>query len=765
MKRIVFVYLLLLLTISVTSQTVQNGIVKEYNERLEKTPLNSVEITILNAASTVSDEKGNFLLQFRTLKPGDKVNVRRIEKLGYEIFNKEALEQWYISRDNSPFTVVMCKSDRFKRIRDNYSRVSSESYERQLKKEEARLADERRKGKLKDSEYEAALKKLNDEYDQQLENLDNYIDHFARIDLSELSSTEAEIIELVQHGDIEKAIQLYEDQKLEDKYKEQVTVAEKTSKAIDTLTSIKAQSYMARDSIFASIKRKNEMLKLAGGKDNYDKIGQSLKEIVIADTTYFEAVWNYCIYCSDMNIFDEAERYLKICLGLTNDSIKRSSIYLRLGGVYHLTNRGGDAEKCYMSALSYVDEKNKKILGNINNNLGGLFMNLRQFDNANKYLKKAIELEEEVMDTLNMESVYNLACSYNSMGALLGNSQQMEDSEYWLCKTLPLDSLLERKGIAAYQRNHIGTTYNNLATTYHMLKNYPKAEYYYLKSYEKRMIYIKEIPGKYLPDIIDTQTNLSALYLEQNKLIEAQTMAENAINCLLPLFNRFPDAYRNQTIECENNLANVYNMMKHYDKAVEHYKFAIDNVRLLPPSRYADYVRGILLGNYGAAQLYCKKYDLAELAYKESLSIFEQMMDKNPESVRFNVAMQQFNLGAMYRLFLHDYDNAEKYLLLSMDNYQLLNQAHPGTYDEKLVQVLSGLSLLYTRKNMMEKAIDYYNRGYSILPDNNDILDAKGVIEYMQNHIDKAKETWEKKVSLDDNAAENSWLYELLFPD
>ena len=176
----------LLSFVSVASfgQSTQPGFVKEYNERMQKTPLSEVEIVISNASTTASEKDGHFMLQFRTLKPGDKVNVRRIEKLGYEIFNKEALEQWFISRDKRPFTVIMCKSDRFKRIRDTYSRVSSESYERQLKKEESHLEAERKAGKLKEAEYEAALKKLNDEYDQQLENLDNYVDRFARIDLS-----------------------------------------------------------------------------------------------------------------------------------------------------------------------------------------------------------------------------------------------------------------------------------------------------------------------------------------------------------------------------------------------------------------------------------------------------------------------------------------------------------------------------------------------------------------------------------------------------
>lgn len=764
MYRIIAAIALLMVCGLSYAQSTQSGFVKEYNERLEKTPLNLVEISISNAASTVSDDNGNFMLQFRTLKPGDKVNVRRIEKLGYEIFNKEALEQWYISRENRPFTIVMCKSEKFKRIRDNYSRVSSESYEKQLKKEEARLSAERKNGKLKEGEYEKALKKLNDDYDRQLDNLDNYVDRFARIDLSELSVTETEIIELVQRGEIDKAIQLYEQQGLEEKYKQQVVVGQKATLAIDTLKNIQKQASVSRDSIFASIKRKNETLRLAGGVENYEKIRQSLRDVAIADTTYYNAVYEYALFCLNVNIYDDAERFLKICLGLTTDSVKLSDINNRLGSICEQTNRAEAAKAYFLSAMALLNESNEKAkIGTLNNNLGVLFMHLRQYDDADRYFRKAILIREELLDSLNIESIYELACSYNNFGQLQMNLQHLEDSEHLYTKALVLDSLLKIKGLTVYQRNHTGSTYNNLAVTYHNLANYPKAEHYYLKSIEERKEYVKENQGRYLPDLVGTLSNLAVLYMEQNKLLEARAVAEEALAKLAPLVQKFPEAYRGLSINCENSLANVLNLLKEYSEAVVHYEKAIDYSRALPPSRNKNYISGVLLGNYGAVQMYCENYGLAESAYKESLSFFEQMMDKNPESIRPNVAMQQFNLGALYRLFLQDFEKAEKYLLLSIDNYQILNDAHPGTYNEGLVQSLSGLSLLYARNNMMDKANNYYSRAFNILPENNDVLDAKGVIEYMQGQVEKATETWEKKKSLDSTAEEKSWLYELLF--
>jgi tetratricopeptide (TPR) repeat protein len=207
--------------------------------------------------------------------------------------------------------------------------------------------------------------------------------------------------------------------------------------------------------------------------------------------------------------------------------------------------------------------------------------------------------------------------------------------------------------------------------------------------------------------------------MEQNKLQEARAMAEEASVRLAPLSDKFPEAYRELSINCENTLANILNLLKAYPEAVEHYKKAIDLSKALPPSRNRNYISGVLLGNYGAVQMYCKNYNAAESAYKESLSFFEHMTDANPESVRPNVAMQQFNLGALYRLFLQNFENAEKYLLLSIDNYQSLNDAHPRAYEKELVESLAGLALLYARNNMIEKANNYYYRACNILPNNN----------------------------------------------
>lgn len=218
-----FFSLLLLFLLSLgtaLAQCEQPVKVLEYQGKESKTPLQYAEVTVSGAAVATSAADGMLTLRFRTAHPGDPVVVRRIALSGYEVFNKEAVEQWAIS-PSAPFTIVLCRTDRFRQLCEKYTSAASASYDRQMKKDLARLDSLRKENKLQQEEYDRELLALQDRFDQQLEDLESYVDHFARIDLSALSQEEQAIIALVEEGKIEEAIARYEQMDLLSKYRAQ----------------------------------------------------------------------------------------------------------------------------------------------------------------------------------------------------------------------------------------------------------------------------------------------------------------------------------------------------------------------------------------------------------------------------------------------------------------------------------------------------------------------------------------------------------------
>lgn len=247
MKKLISI-LWAMMAVCAIAQTTQQVQIVEYNGKESKTPVQGVGLTVQNAAAAISDAQGMLTLQFRTLHQGDVVTLRRIDKAGYEVFNSEAVEQWVISPSNT-FQLVICRSDRFRQLCDQYNKVASESYARQLQADKAKLEAERKAGKLKEAEYEAQMQDLINQYEEQLENLDLYVEKFARFDLSELSDEEQQIIELVQQGQIDEAIARYEQLDLLSKYQAESKDIQQITSAQDSLSAVRQNKVQARDSI------------------------------------------------------------------------------------------------------------------------------------------------------------------------------------------------------------------------------------------------------------------------------------------------------------------------------------------------------------------------------------------------------------------------------------------------------------------------------------------------------------------------------------
>lgn len=210
--------------VAASAQSVQKGVVMEYCGEAEKTPLSGVSVSAKGAAPVMSAEDGSFTLQFRTHHAGDAIEFRRIERLGYEVMNKEAVENMIVgnAQNDRPLVIVLCKSEELQKIRDGYRDVAVQRYEKQLKEAQSQLDLLQKEGKIKETEYQQRISALEDNYEQQLQNLDTYVDKFARIDLSELDEFEKQIMAFVKEGRFEEAIAKYEEQDLTTKLQEGV---------------------------------------------------------------------------------------------------------------------------------------------------------------------------------------------------------------------------------------------------------------------------------------------------------------------------------------------------------------------------------------------------------------------------------------------------------------------------------------------------------------------------------------------------------------
>ena len=98
---------LLLLSDLLYAQTTVKGIVTEQNS--DNKPISGVQIKSLGTAPELSDNSGFFQLNFPSKKPGDRIIVTEIYKKGFEIVNKDVINNWLISNNTNEKTkLVMC---------------------------------------------------------------------------------------------------------------------------------------------------------------------------------------------------------------------------------------------------------------------------------------------------------------------------------------------------------------------------------------------------------------------------------------------------------------------------------------------------------------------------------------------------------------------------------------------------------------------------------------------------------------------------------
>lgn len=733
MKNIIIATILILSALTAGARTVQTGIVREYKGKAKKTALPGVELQVYPAQSTASDRNGNFRLEFLTLKPGERINVRRIEKEGYEIFNKDALDQWNLN-PTAPFMIVMCRSNMFKQLKDTYYKNSGERYARQYRKAQDELKRLKEQNKIQQKEYIERLEQLEQEYGRQLENLDNYVDRFARIDLSEISPVEQEIIELVQAGKIDEAIAKYEELNAKEKLLEGISRRKEISEAISTLTVVDRNLAADNDTLYAVVERQIQTLQL-GGAENNDKIRRLYCDIADADTTNIE--WlidtgNFLYeYAADhqaaLGYFHKALASAEAQHGPRSKEVAK--VMNNLGVVY---NELGEFSK----ALDYLQRAldiRLAVLGEENNltattyqNLGNTYLSSGDANKVLEYFQKALDINLKVLDP----DAPGIAIGYNNIGnawCILGD--YAKGLEY-LEKALEIQKKNYGDG-----HLHVAATVNNIGYLQTILGNYQEA----LEDYQKALSIQEKIVGPDHPDIAISNNNIGSTYFHTGDFAKAldyfrkaldireKSFGErhpsvgesyNNVGLMLTYLGDFESArkYLEKGLEIKEavydgdneaiaisyiNLAELYSDLGDFQKALEYQQKALEiNLRLFGP----DHPQVALsYNNIGTAYGDLGEPQKALEYLQKALEIRIKFLGNNHPYV----ASGYNNIGTIYN-DLGDYDKALEYYRKAIDSYSH-NEENP-----ECAQTYNNIGVALAKQGKDAEALDYKQKALEI---------------------------------------------------
>lgn len=188
----------------------------------------------------------------------------------------------------------------------------------------------------------------------------------------------------------------------------------------------------------------------------------------------------------------------------------------------------------------------------------------------------------------------------------------------------------------------------------------PKAENMFLKALEMREDMVKDFPDIYSLNLADTLRELSTLYLKTSRNGKAEEM--------------------------------ILRSMEYYER----YNFRNDSYAMLKSN----------LGNYYRQ---CKRFDEAEVLLNEALSLWEQLMTKEPEAYVLQLIKIQQMLGNLY-VDIKQNNKAEAMYQKAFGIIEPLVRIEPEVYLRGLVDLYNNWGIFYRKIHCSDKSRESYNK-------------------------------------------------------
>lgn len=693
------------------AQVIQPCVVKEYNQKEEKKPLPGVQVEVRGAVTEVSDAQGALTLSFTTLKPGDRVVKRDIKKDGFEVFNTSAVEQWTISRDRTPFLIVLVRSDYMRQLEQTLRQNSIQNYKLKYEQTKRDLAAEKAAGKIKEEEYRQQMEKLEDQYDDALKDLDNYIDQFAHFDLNEVNAEEQRILDMVQQGQIDEAVKAYENLQLSEKLLQERADLKKLDEVSARVEEEKVRKKENVTRLWESLDREITTLKLAGGPENFEKIGRILKEQALADTADYQAVKEYADFAYEQTNYQEAERFYNICLGMGLEDSVKYNVLAKLGLVFAQSKKYAKAEQNLLSVMNYYTkqfdqnpEAYRSNLANTQNNLGNLYLSLEEYTKSEKYYLAALEHDKILYDQNPDAHRSDLASTQNNLGNFYWSRQDNEKAKvYYLAALEHYKILFDRNSDAC--RPAFTLIQRNLGNLYWSVQDSAKAEEHYLAALEYDKVMFEHNPEAWRSYLATEYRNLGVHHLSCKNYAKAEECLLLALEHFKILFDQNPDAWRSDLAKTQNNLGVLYVPLEEYTKSEAFSLAALDNYKLLYDQN-PDAWRSELATtqqSLGDLYLHSEDYEKSEQYYLVAQDHYKILFDQDPEAWRSDFASIHENTGNLY-VQIPDSSKAEEHYLLALEQYQFLNNQNPKMWSMDLAILNWNLGNLYLALNKLPQS-------------------------------------------------------------
>lgn len=366
------------------------------------------------------------------------------------------------------------------KLRDEINELKDDIVDLRKKLEET-PDDERLKDRLQQK-----LKRKNErqeeftKYQQQILDIQKNI---VKLQGEKISERSREAIEAFSQGDIRKAYYILEDAKKDtvEGLNDFISSKEITEQKRKNVCQNIKELLLRADVVLADLGKDIESRKKEAW-DCYETADKAASIVDYNKKDYVELLYKYGSFLNTYANFKEAEtvyiRLISLCEEIDEKGEQTAGAYNNIGVVYYNLSEYDDALKYYGKAL----EIRKKVLGakhpdtaNSYNNIGIVYYDLGKYKDALKYYKDALKIQEKVLG----EEHPDTATSYNNIGSAdckLGKYDKALDN---FTKALKI-----QEKVLGEEHTDTAMTYHNIGSVDRKLGKYDEALEYYDKALE-----------------------------------------------------------------------------------------------------------------------------------------------------------------------------------------------------------------------------------------------------------------------------------------
>ncbi len=445
-----------------------------------------------------------------------------------------------------------------------------------------------------------------------------------------------------------------------------------------------------------------------------------------------------------------------------------------LGGLYFGTGNFREAEEAYEEALLIYEKRAQKDstyipdLAMILNNLGVILHNTGDFHHAEEMYEKALNLCRDFAQK-DPNYILLVAAALNNLGLFYWKTETFIKAEKSYKEALNFYKSLAEKNPQYIP--DIAMTLGNLGLLYSTLGDFNNAE----ESYEEALHLYKELSQEnpiYIFNVAGILNNLGSLYSSTRKFEKAEKMCREALAIYQKLSKKDPHAYDSFVAMALKNLGDVLDAAENLPEAEEAYREALNRYKALAQTSPAyDSHEAMILVCIGNLYRDMGRLQKAEEALTEALNRYKALAQTSP-AYRGDVATTLEGLGAFY-LSTRNFSETEKAFTEALHIERDLAQENPEVYTVRVGSALSSLGILYADMGKVTSAEEIYHEALEIKlhlaqknpdiyePDLATTLNNIGALYWDTNNFEKAEKNFMEALEIKRHLAQkNPDIYE-----